>query len=179
MIDKCSRTQVWKPSCHLKYIREMTSWQCIFILTLMDLRKTGQFWNSLFKLVWSMPTLIFIEYYTSSPFVQHFTNATQHMSRATDHYAPLKKHPADKVVITVYVQPRNCSKNYHSGKSVPEAAAPSDGTTAAALCSAELCKMTQAAQVCSCALPCQVVSEMHRDWHTRLLLSIQKWSAKV
>lgn len=63
------------------------------------------------------------------------------MSGATDQYAPLKKHPADKVVIVVYVQSQNCSKNYHSGKSDPAAAAPSDGTTAAPLCSAELYKM--------------------------------------
>ena len=126
-----------------------------------------------------MPVLIFVEHYISSPLVHHFTNASWHISRAIDWYVPLKQLPADKVVIMVKVQPLNCTNSFHRGKSETEAAAASGGTAAVSLCPAGLGRAPQAPQVCSCALPYRVVSEMHRGWHTGLLLSIQKCCARV
>lgn len=79
----------------------------------------------------------------------------------------------------VKAQPLNCANSFHRGQSETEDASASCGTTAASLGPAGLGRAAQAPQVCSCALPYCVVSDMQGDWHTGLLLSIQKCCARV
>lgn len=61
----------------------------------------------------------------------------------------------------VKAQPLYCANSFHRGQSEIEDASASCGTTAASLGPAGLGRAAQAPQLCSCALPYCVVSDMH------------------